>query len=177
MGVIANGAQIPAGGPIHQQRFVAAAKNMAALFMPMIEPVGISAQEPAQSGHQIAFRGFEDQMKMVFHQTKGMNLEAGFLAGLAQGFDEIMAIALIKEDGFATISPAQDMIDRAGVLNAYGTCHPPILPQKTPGGQCKNGQIYGLTPVLFGLTPVWFDPCSLLNMQERANIWFDPCYC
>jgi hypothetical protein len=99
-------------------------------------------------------------MKMVFHQTKGMNLEAGFLAGLAQGFDEIMAIALIKEDGFATISPAQDMIDRAGVLNADGTCHPSILPQKTPGGQCKNGQIYGLTPVLFGLTPVWFDPCS-----------------
>jgi hypothetical protein len=35
---------------------------------------------------------------MVFHQTKGMNLEAGFLAGLAQGFDEITAIALIKED-------------------------------------------------------------------------------
>jgi hypothetical protein len=98
-------------------------------------------------------------MKMVFHQTKGMNLEAGFLAGLAQGFDEIMAIALIKEDGFATISPAQDMIDRAGVLNAYGTCHPPILPQKTPGGQCKNGQIYGLTPA----SNIWFDPC------------FDPC--
>jgi hypothetical protein len=38
-----------------------------------------------------AFRGFEDQIKMVFHQTKGMNLEAGFLAGLAQGFDEIMS--------------------------------------------------------------------------------------
>jgi hypothetical protein len=29
-----------------------------------------------------------------------------------------MAIALIKEDKFTTISPAQNMIDRAGVLNA-----------------------------------------------------------
>jgi hypothetical protein len=31
-------------------------------------------------------------------------------------------------------------------LNAYGTCHPSTLPQKTPGGKCENGQIYGLTP-------------------------------
>jgi hypothetical protein len=72
----------------------------------------------------------------------------------AQGFDEIMAIGLIKEDGFTTISPAQDMIDRAGVLSANGTCYPSILPQRTPGGKCKNGQIYGLTPApLLGLTP------------------------
>jgi hypothetical protein len=102
--------------------------------------VGINAQEPAQSGHQIAFRGLDDQMKMVFHQTKGMNLEAGFLAGLAQGFDEIMAIGLIKEDGFTTICQAQDMIDRAGVLNAYGTCYPSIPPQKRPEASAKTGK-------------------------------------
>jgi hypothetical protein len=82
-------------------------------------------------------------MKMVFHQTKGMNLEAGFLASLGQGLDEIMAIAIIDEDGFPTISPVQDMIDRAGILNAYLTWHPSILPQKTHGGKCINRQIYG----------------------------------
>ena len=35
------------------------------------------------------------------------------------------------------------MIDRAGILNAYWTGHQPILLQKTRGGKCKNGQIYG----------------------------------
>src|ERR1039458_5020138 len=120
-------------------KFVSTAKNMAALIMPMIEPVGISAQKPAQSGHQIAFRRFDHQMKMVFHQTKGMNLEAGFLASLGQGLDEIMTIPVIQKDGFPTISPAQDMIDRAGILNAYLTWHQSILPQKRMLASAKTG--------------------------------------
>ncbi len=86
-------------------------------------------------------------MKMVFHQAKGVNLEAGFLASLGQGFDKIMAVAIINEDGFPTISPAQDMIDRPGILDAQLPWHRPIVPQCTERGKRKTVQIYGLTPL------------------------------
>jgi hypothetical protein len=36
-----------------------------------------------------------------------------------------MAIPVIKEDGFPTVSPAQDMIDRTGILHAHWTRHHP----------------------------------------------------
>ncbi|HUD82236.1 MAG TPA: hypothetical protein VMQ67_01985, partial [Candidatus Saccharimonadales bacterium] len=58
----------------------------------------------------------------------------------------------------------QDMIDRAGVLNANGTCYPSILPQRTPGGKCKNGQIYGLTPA----SPA-FDPSLPTEKSEKPT--------
>jgi hypothetical protein len=80
---------------------------------------------------------------MVFHQTKGVNFEAGFLASLGQGFDEIMTISIVNEDGFPTISPVQDMIDRAGILDAYLTRHPAILPQKTPLPSTKSCKSMG----------------------------------
>jgi hypothetical protein len=83
---------------------------------------------------------------MILHQTVTVNLEPGLLAGLGQRLDKIVAIPVIQEDRTFAVSPAQDVIDRSGILHAYLTWHPSILPQKTHGGKCK----------------------------KRANIWFDP---
>jgi hypothetical protein len=44
-------------------------------------------------------------VKVVFHQAKGVNLEACLLASLGQSLDEIMAVAIIEEDGFPAIAP------------------------------------------------------------------------
>ena len=96
---------------------------MAAQIVPPVEPIGIRAQQPAHSGHQIAFRRLDHQVKMVFHQAKGMNLKTGLLAGLGQGLEEVMAIAIIPEQGFPAVSPIEQMIDRPGIFNACLTRH------------------------------------------------------
>jgi hypothetical protein len=76
-----------------------------------------------------------------------VNLEAGFAAGLGQGFEEIMAIAVIAKDRCPPISPAQDMIDCAWILNAHLPWHQSILPQTTEAGKDKIEHIHGLTPL------------------------------
>jgi hypothetical protein len=52
-------------------------------------------------------------------------------------------ISVLQEDGFPTISPAWDMIERAGILNAYLARPQSIQPLKMHGGTCKTGQMYG----------------------------------
>src|SRR5665213_3130291 len=118
MGVIAHSAQIPVPAPFDHPRLVSPAKNVAAQIVPVIEPVGVGAQKPAHPSDQVGLWRFDHQMKMIFHQTKGVNLESGFLASLGQSLDEIMTIPIIPEDGSPAIPPAEHMIDRAGILNA-----------------------------------------------------------
>ncbi len=47
-----------------------------------------------------------------------MNLPARFGASLAEGFDETLPIRLVVEDGFVTIAPIHDVINRAGILDS-----------------------------------------------------------
>jgi hypothetical protein len=54
-----------------------------------------------------------------------------------------MAMAIIKENRFPVIVPAQDMIDRTGILNAHLAQHHSIVTQKPHRGKCNTGQIYG----------------------------------
>jgi len=56
----------------------------------------------------------------------------------------VMAVAIIHNDGFPTISPAQEMIDRAGILDAQLPWHRSILPQRAEDGKRKTAQICGL---------------------------------
>jgi len=71
-------------------------------------------------------------------------------------FDEILAIAIIEKDRFPAIPPAQDMKDRARILNAHWPWHPSILPQTTDAGKSNTEHIYGLTPLTNRLAaPCW----------------------
>jgi len=105
---------------------------MPAKLVPMVEPVGVGAQQPAHPGHQIAPGRLDDQMKVVSHQTIGMNLETGLRTRLAQGLEEIVAIPFIQEDRLALGSPAYDVINRSGIFNAHLARHECILPQPHP---------------------------------------------
>jgi len=50
-------------------------------------------------------------MKVIGHETIGMDLPAGFLAGLAQGLEESVAVRIILKDGLAPVAPVQDVGD------------------------------------------------------------------
>src|ERR1043166_1887117 len=78
MHVIAHRSQIPSATAIHNQRLVSAGKEMAAELMPDIKALGVNAQEPLHAGDQIGLRSFEHQMKMIAHQTIGVNLPLSF---------------------------------------------------------------------------------------------------
>ena len=74
MHIIAHLPQIVASASIHQERFVSTPKEMAAKTVTSVELLGVRAKKPLHPCAQVAARGFHHQMKMIAHQTIGMNL-------------------------------------------------------------------------------------------------------
>ena len=111
MHIIADGPQVTVAAAVHDQRLVSATENMTVKLMPVVEPDGITAQQPAHPGHQIGPGRFHHQVKMVAHQTISMHLPPSLLTGLSQRLQEVLAVHIIQKDVFPPITPTQDMVD------------------------------------------------------------------
>src|SRR6266513_4965016 len=82
--IIADSPQICAPWPaVHQKRLVTAAKQMPPQTVPAIESLRVGAQQPLHACAQVAARRFDNQMKMIVHQTIGVNLPPGAPARLS----------------------------------------------------------------------------------------------
>lgn len=84
MHVIANGLEIAIATTLDQQAFVTPGKDVAELFVPVVESVGVNGQKPTHALHQVSSGSFDNQVKVIVHQAPGVNLPIGFLARLAQ---------------------------------------------------------------------------------------------
>ena len=138
---------------------MASSEQVPATLVPVVETVGIGAQKPAHPGRQIALRRLDDQMKVVFHQTIGVNQEAGLSARLGQRLEKIVAIPLIQKDRLALVSPAHDVINRPRIFDAHLARHKRILPRPHPPRK----------PLKW--TKLWFDPFddSQYEIREDAS--------
>lgn len=52
-----------------------------------------------------------------------MHLPAGLLAGLGEGFEEIVAVHVIQENFSPPVPPAHDVVQGTGILNAQLARH------------------------------------------------------
>ena len=114
----------------------------------MVQANGVGAQVPAHALNEVGFGRFHDEMKMVGHEAVSVDLPGGFMAGLSEGFEEILAIHIIEENILAAVAAAHDVINRAWIFNAKLAGHGRSLQEVGSGGQGKNEPIYGLTPFL-----------------------------
>ena len=62
-------------------------------------------------------------MKIIPHQTEGMDLPIRLDASFVQGFKETLPVGVIAEDGFAPIPAIQDVTNRPFVFNAQRSWH------------------------------------------------------
>ena len=95
MHVIANGFQITVAAALHDQGFVAAAKNMAGELVPLIQANGVRTQQPGHARDKVCVRRFDHEVEMIGHQTIGMHFKARLLAGFRQGLEEILAVHVV----------------------------------------------------------------------------------
>ena len=144
MDIIANRTEITAAITIDEQRFVAPAEHMAEKLVPMVQPNRIGAQEPGHAGHQVGIGGFDDQMKMVAHQAKGMHLEAGFLTGFRQGLEIILPVYIIQADVLPPVAPAHDVVNSPTIFNSHLARHGSKDTRIPSFGAIKNEPNYGL---------------------------------
>jgi hypothetical protein len=96
---------------------------VAEVLVAAVEAGGVGAQEPFHARDKIRARRFQDEMKVVAHQTVSVDLPGGFLAGFPEGFEEQMAVVVIVKDIFAAVAAIHNVIDRAFVLNAEFSGH------------------------------------------------------
>ena len=68
-------------------------------------------------------------MKMISHQTPGVDLPVGFYAGLAQRLEEPLPIQIVIGNRFAPIAVIHGVVDGAGILHAQLATGAPSLPQ------------------------------------------------
>jgi hypothetical protein len=129
MRVVADPLQVAGAASIHDQRFVASAAHLPEELAPMIQPQGVTAQQPAHACHQMALGCFHHQMEMIAHQTVGVNLEIRLLAGLGQSLEKFLAIHLVVENVLPAVPTTHDVVNGAWILDAQlarhgGTLHP-----------------------------------------------------
>lgn len=78
--------------------------------MPMVEPNRIAAQQPPHPRDQVGVGRLHHQVKMVAHQTVGMHLKTGLLAGFRQRLEKILSVHVIQVNGLLTIPTAHDVV-------------------------------------------------------------------
>jgi hypothetical protein len=108
-------------------------------FVPPVEPSGVGAQKPFHARHQICPGCFHHQMKVIGHQTKGMDLPAGFAAGFPQRLDEPLPILLIPEYRFAPVAPVHYVINRTGIFHSELAGHRPDVADT--GNTCQYQEL------------------------------------
>ena len=62
-------------------------------------------------------------MIMIGHGAISMHLPAGLLAGLSQGFNEVLPVNVVQEYLLAPVALAHNVIHGPGVLNAQFARH------------------------------------------------------
>ena len=123
MHIIAHCPQVPVAAPIHHQCLVAAAKDMAKEFVPVIEPEGVCAQKPAHPCHQIGIGRFHHQVKMVPHQTVGMHLITGLQTRFSKRLEKVLAIHVTQKDVAFAVRTTHDVVDGSKVLDSEFARH------------------------------------------------------
>src|SRR2546423_7781475 len=85
--------------------------------MTNVKAFGVDAQKPLHSCDQIGLRRFDDQVKMVAHQTIRMHLPLGLFAGFSQGRQKAAAVEVVLENVFTTIATIHEMVDGSRIFN------------------------------------------------------------
>jgi hypothetical protein len=104
-------------------------------MMSPIESLRGGAQQPFHPEGKVWLWRFQNQVKVICHQTIRMDLPPGFQTGTAKRVQKIKPVLIAEEDGFALISAAEHMIERTCVLYPEGTGHARTLARKSITGQ------------------------------------------
>jgi hypothetical protein len=62
-------------------------------------------------------------VEVIAHQTPGVDLPIGFFAGLAEGFEEQLAVFGAAEDLLLMVAAIHDVVDGSGILDSDFSGH------------------------------------------------------
>ncbi len=101
----------------------------------------------------------DGRLKMIDHETKGMNQPIGSLASLAERLQKHFSILVVAKDWLAPVAAIHDMINGSGILHAKLSGHLAILSQHVSRIN-RNISLCGTDPLL---TPF----CACVRVGDR----------
>jgi len=141
MDIIPGTPEITACAPLDDERLVPPAEDMTKTLVPVVQPDGVRAQQPAHALDQLGVGRFHDQVKMVAHQAAGVDLPAGPLAGLGQGLEEVLSIDVVDKNVLLAVTPAHDVVNGAGILDSHFPWHRLIGAYRPGSTQAKSTDV------------------------------------
>jgi len=101
---------------------------MSARFVPDVKALGVNPQQPFHAAHQIRRWRLQDQVKMIAHQTVGVNLPPRLAARLPQRRQKPPPVSRIPKDALPLVPAIHHMINRARIFHPQRSGHGSILP-------------------------------------------------
>jgi len=93
---------------------------------PNVSPVVIVCIDNVEMAHElgeVAFGGFDEQVKVVAHEDVAVKLYTVNIDRLNEHLDETLSVSVFFEGVIAFVSPAGDMVHCAGILDAKRASH------------------------------------------------------
>ena len=101
----------------------------------MVKLLSVTAQQPLHTDAQVGPRRLYDQVKMIGHTGKAVQLPRRSFTGASEQIEKEQPICVTVYDRFAAIASAQNMISGTCVLDSEGTSH---ISSVTSGQACVN---------------------------------------
>ena len=166
MHIIAHAFEVTVAAAVHNQRLVSPTEEMTENLVPPIVPTGVNAQQPFHPFHQVAIRCFEDQVKVVRHQTEAVNLPGGLLASLRQRRQEQLAVVIVGEDCLLVVPAVHHVVDRPRVLDAQLPSHKLWVQISSAQVSCQQGNI------TLSLTDTFWERQQAIKSKVREVLRF-----
>src|ERR1039458_1857633 len=96
---------------------------MAEELLAVVQTDGVGAEKPTHPNYQVGIGRFQYQVEVVSHQAIRMDLPAGLLASLGQGFEEVLAIDIINKNVLPAVAPVYGVVDGARILHSHRARH------------------------------------------------------
>jgi hypothetical protein len=93
--------------------------------MPRIEALRVGSQKPLHPAHKRRLRRFNHEMKMITHQTIGMNLPTRTLTGLPERPQKSPPVLIIKKNSLLAVPSAHHMVNCPSVFDSQLSGHSP----------------------------------------------------
>lgn len=112
--IVADGAEVVSLVRLHQKGFVAAAEEVAGKFVAAVKAGGVGGKKPTHARDEVGLGRLEDEVKVVTHETVGVDVPVGPGAGFAEGLEKKLAVSIIPPNAFTAVAAVENMIE--GVL-------------------------------------------------------------
>src|SRR4051812_8715426 len=98
MHVVANRLEVTIAAAINDQRLVTSAEKVTEFLVAPVESDRVGAEQPLHAGHNIRLGCFDDQMKVIRHQTVRMHLPLRLLTGLLKRLQKAPTVCVVLEN-------------------------------------------------------------------------------